>query len=189
MKVIGIVGSPHKRGNTEIITAHALKAIEEEGIDTTLIRLAGLNIGGCIACDSCIKKEKCSIDDDFFPVYRKMKAADGIILASPVYYGSATALIKGLMERAGRVASRNKHPFRGKVGGALVVARRAGMNFALAQLNFWFQINDMIVPGSTYWNVAYGREKGEIKQDTEGMDTAWHFGKNVASLVKKMPLI
>lgn len=96
MKVIGIVGSPRINGNTEIATAHALKAIAEEGLDTELIRLAGLDIKPCTGCMACTKEEKCSIEDDLFPVYLKMKKADGIILASPVYYGSATALIKAL---------------------------------------------------------------------------------------------
>ena len=113
-----------------------------------------------------------------------MKAADGIILASPVYYGSATALIKGVIERAGHMSHREV--FKGKVGGPLVVARRAGQNFTVAQLTFWFQILGMVVPGSTYWNMAFGREKGEVSKDEEGMRTAWNFGKNVAFVVRKL---
>jgi multimeric flavodoxin WrbA len=115
-----------------------------------------------------------------------MKEADGIILASPVYYGSATALIKALMERVGYIARLNGEPFRGKVGGPLVVARRAGQNFTVAQLTLWFQILGFFIPGSTYWNVAIGREKGEVEQDKEGLETAWNFGKNVAFLIKKL---
>ena len=188
MKVIGIVGSPRKNENTEIILAHTLKAISEEGVETELIRLAGKDIRPCNACGACRNDKDCPIDDDFLPVFEKMKAADGIILGSPVYFGSATALIKGLIERAG-FSSGSRRLFRGKVGGSIVTARRAGNNFTLGQLTFWFQIMDMIMPGSTYWNIAYGREKGEVNNDTEGMNTAWHFGKNVASLVKKMPLV
>jgi len=186
MKVVGIVGSPRKNGNTEMLTAHTLKAITEEGLDTELICLAGLDIRPCDACMVCREEERCSIEDDLFPVYLKMKEADGIILASPVYYGSVTALIKGLMERAGYIARHNGEPFSRKVGGPLVVARRAGHNFALAQLTFWFQILGMVVPGSTYWNVALGREKGEVQNDEEGMKTAWNFGRNVAWAVKKL---
>jgi multimeric flavodoxin WrbA len=186
MKVIGIVGSPRKNGNTELLTAHALKAIAEEGLDTELIRLANLNIRPCNACMVCQKGERCSIDDDLFPIYLKMKEADGIILATPVYFGSATALIKALMERAGYISRWSGDPFRGKVGGALVVARRAGQNFTLAQLTFWFQILGFFVPGSTYWNVAVGREKGEVVQDEEGLKTAWTFAKNMAFLIKKL---
>ncbi len=186
MKAIGIVGSPRKNGNTEIITRHTLKAIEEEGIETELITLAGLNIQGCNACMYCAKQEGCPIDDDVFPIYQKMKAADAIILASPVYYGSATALIKALMERAGYIGRSQGRIFAGKVGGPLVVARRAGQNFTFAQLTLWFQILGFYIPGSTYWNIAIAREKGEVEKDEEGLRTAWNFGKNMAFLTKKL---
>jgi multimeric flavodoxin WrbA len=186
MKVIGIVGSPRKNGNTELLTKHTLKAISEEGLNTELIRLAGLEIKSCTACMACKEQEICSIKDDLFSIYLRMKEADGIILASPVYYGSATSLIKGLMERTGYIARWNGEPFQRKVGGPLVVARRSGQNFAIAQLTFWFQILGFFIPGSTYWNVAIGREKGEVEQDKEGLETAWNFGKNMALLIKKL---
>ncbi len=186
MKVIAITGSPRKNGNTESLAAHALKAIAEEGLDTELVRLAGLDIKPCSACMICKEEDKCSIDDDFLPVYEKMKQADGIILASPVYYGSATSLIKALMERAGYMSNWNGKPFRGKAGGPLVVARRAGKNFTFAQLTLWFQILGFFVPGSSYWNVADGLDKGDVTGDNEGMETAWNFGKNMAFLIKKL---
>ncbi len=185
MKVIGIVGSPRKNGNTEILTAHALKAVEEEGLDGELLSLAGLDIRGCNACLGCALEERCTIEDDLFPVYLKMKEADGIILSSPVYFGSSTAILKALMERTGYIA-RHNGALKGKVGGPLVVARRAGHNFTLAQIMFWFQILDFVVPGSSYWNIAFGREKGEVVRDEEGMATAWNFGKNVAWTLKKL---
>lgn len=186
MKVLGIVGSPRKNGNTEILTAHVLKSISEEGVDTELFSLAGMDIKPCNGCYACNKEERCSIEDDFFPIYLKMKEADGIILASPVYYGSATALIKALMERSGFVSRYNGGQFRGKVGGPLVVARRAGQNFTVAQLTLWFQILGMVVPGSSYWNIAFGRDKSEVTKDEEGMKTAWNFGKNVAWVLKSL---
>jgi multimeric flavodoxin WrbA len=186
MKVIGIVGSPRKNGNTELLTKHTLKSISEESLDTEVIRLAGREIKPCTACMACKEQEICSIKDDLFPIYLKMKEADGIILASPVYYGSATSLIKALMERTGYIARWNGEPFHGKVGGPLVVARRSGKNFTIAQLTFWFQILGFSIPGSTYWNVAIGREKGEVVQDEEGLETAWNFGKNMALLIKKL---
>ncbi len=186
MRAIGIVGSPRKKGNTEFLTKHTLKSIAEEGLDTELIRLAGLDIRPCIACGVCNDKEQCPIKDDLFPIYEKMKQAEAIILASPVYYSSVSALLKGLMERTGFIAGHGRGIFNGKVGGPLVVARRAGQNFTHAQLAFWFHINGFFMPGSTYWNVAFGREKGEVAEDEEGLDTAWNFGKNVAFLVKKL---
>ncbi len=185
MKVVAVVGSPRKNGNTEILAAHTLKAIAEEGIETELISLAGKDIRGCTACMACAKEEKCSIQDDLPPIYEKMKAADGIILASPVYYGSCTALLKGLMERAGYLSRHSNNAFKGKVGGPLVVARRAGHNFTVAQLDFWFHISGITVPGSTYWNIAFGREKGEVSNDEEGLHTAWNFGKNMAFAIKQ----
>jgi multimeric flavodoxin WrbA len=90
------------------------------------------------------------------------------------------------MERAGYISRHNGQPFRGKAGGALAVARRAGQNFTLAQLNFWFQILGLAVPGSTYWNMATARDRGDVTADEEGMQTAWNFGKNLATIVKKL---
>lgn len=186
MNVLGIVGSPRKNGNTEMLAAHSLRAVAEEGLDTELVRLAGLDIRPCNACMVCRNEERCPIEDDLFPIYLRMKEADGIILASPVYFGSATGLTKAFMERAGYICRNNGGPFSGKVGGGLVVARRAGHNFTLAELTFWFQILGLVVPGSTYWNIAFGREKGQVPADEEGMQTAWNFGKNVAWMVQRL---
>jgi multimeric flavodoxin WrbA len=184
LKAVGIVGSPRKGGNTEILVAHCLKAMAEEGLKTQLIRLAGLDIHGCNACLYCFQHpNECSIKDDLQPIHKKMLTADVIIVGSPVYYGSATSLVKGLLERAGYM-SRGKYT--GKVGGPLVVARRAGQNFTFAELLFWFHINGIINPGSIYWNVAVGREKGEVAKDEEGMRIAWHFGKNCAMAAQKL---
>ncbi len=185
MKVIAICGSPRKNGNTEILCQHALKSVAEEGLETELIQLSGLDIRSCRACMACLTTGVCAIKDDLPPVFTKMKEADGIILASPVYYGSCTSLLKALMERAGWLSRSNKEPFKGKAGGSLVVARRAGHNFTIAEINFWFQILGMTVPGSSYWNIAFGREPGEVLKDEEGLRTAWNFGKNLAELLKK----
>jgi multimeric flavodoxin WrbA len=112
-----------------------------------------------------------------------MLAADVIVVGSPVYFGSATSLVKGLLERAGFL-SRGKYA--GKVGGPLVVARRAGQNFTFAELLFWFHISGMVNPGGIYWNVAVGWEKGDVARDEEGMGIAWAFGKNCARVAKKL---
>jgi len=185
VKAIGIVGSPRKGGNTEILTSHTLKAITGEGLDTELIRLAGLDIRPCDACRICREGGSCPIDDDLFPIYTKMKEAEAIILATPVYFGSATAQLKALMDRTGYM-SYDVRPFAGKVGGPLVVARRAGQNFTFAQLMYWFHILGFFMPGSTYWNIAFGRQPGEVGEDEEGLRTAWNFGKNIAFLVKRL---
>jgi multimeric flavodoxin WrbA len=186
VKAIAIVGSPRKKGNTEILSRHALKAIEEEGLETELISLAGLDIKPCTACELCCKEERCPLEDDVWPIYLKAKEADAIIFASPVYFGSATAQIKAVIDRIGYIGIHNGRVFNGKVGGPLVVARRAGKNFTFAQLAYWFGIQGCFMPGSTYWNVAFGHGKGEVDQDEEGMQTAWNFGKNIAFLVRKL---
>jgi multimeric flavodoxin WrbA len=115
-----------------------------------------------------------------------MVAADGIILASPVYFGSATPQIKALIDRAGYLSIAKGRPFENKVGGAMVVARRAGHNFTLAQLLFFLLHQGMIIPGSTYWNVAFGKEKGEVTKDEEGIKTARDFGKKMVWLIKSI---
>ncbi|MBA7472975.1 2-amino-4-deoxychorismate dehydrogenase [subsurface metagenome] len=186
MKAIGIVGSPRKNGNTELLTSHALKAIEEEGIDTELIRLAGLDIKPCTGCLACHDEESCPIKDDLWPIYLKMKEADAIILSTPVYFSGATGLMRSFMERAGYVALKSGRPFAGKVGGPLVVSARSGQNATIAQLYYWFHVLGFFIPGSTYFNMAFGRKKGEVEQDEIGMQTAWDFAKNVAFLVKKL---
>lgn len=183
MKVVGVVGSPRLGGNTETITRIALKEIEKEGLKTDLITLAEKNIQPCDGCRSCVKTGKCHFKDDFQSIYAKIKRADGIILATPVYYGAATPQITSFISRF--YSTRGK-PLKNKVGGPIVVARRAGKNFTFAQLMFFFMIHEMIVPGSTYWNVAFGRGKGEVEKDEEGVKTIKNFARNVAWLVKKL---
>jgi multimeric flavodoxin WrbA len=184
--VLGVVGSPRRNGNTERLVAEALRVIEEKGVKTELLRLAGKEIKPCDACLACRKTGECHTKDDFQPIFDKMVKADGIILSSPVYYGSATPQIKALIDRAGYLSGAKGRVFENKVGGPLVVARRAGQNFTYAQLLFFFLHQGMIVPGSTYWNVAFGREKGEVDQDEEGLKTASNFAKKMLWIIKKI---
>ncbi len=185
MKAVGISGSPRKGGNTDILVNHCLEAMREEGIAAELVSLAGLDIRGCRQCGYCRDNPgECNIKDDALPVIKKMREAEILIIGSPVYFGSATALVKGLIERAGIMGPRGC--FAGKIGGPMAVARRAGKNFTFMELMHWFHIMQIINPGSTYWNVAIGWEKGDVEKDEEGMATAWNFGKNVAALGKKL---
>ncbi len=184
MKVVGIVGSTRRGGNTEILTKKALEVIHKEGIETELISLAGKTIAPCNGCRSCVDTGECPIKDDFDSIFSKMEKADGIILATPVYYGAATPQIVSLISR---FYSKDK-PLRRKVGGPIVIARRAGHNFTLAQLMFFFMINEMIVPGSTYWNIAFGRQKGDVLKDKEGIATIKNFARNMVWLLKKIHL-
>lgn len=185
MKIIGIVGSPRIGGNTEILTNTALEEIRKEGLDTELINLAGKNIKPCDACGSCRITGKCHIEDDFEAIHEKMVEADGFILSTPVWFGAATPQMSGLISRCYAYRG-EKRIFEDKVGGPIVVARRAGHNFTYAQLMFFFMISGMIVPGSTYWNVAFGRLKGEVTGDEEGVRTVRNFGRKLAWLAKKI---
>ena len=115
-----------------------------------------------------------------------MVEADGIILASPVYFSSATPKIKALIDRAGYVSIAKGRVFENKVGGPMAVARRAGQNFTFAEMLFFFLHQGMIVPGSTYWNIAFGRAKGEVSNDKEGMETARNFAKKMVWVIKKI---
>jgi multimeric flavodoxin WrbA len=183
MKVVGIVGSVRRGGNTEILTRIALEEVRKEGFETELIGLGGKKIEPCDGCRSCKKTGKCHIKDDFESIFAKMKEADGIILATPVYYGAATPQMVSLISR---FYSKRGKPLKNKVGGPIVVARRAGHNFTFAQLMFFFMISGMIVPGSSYWTVAFGRLKGEVLKDEERIDTVREFGQKLAWLIKKI---
>lgn len=187
MKVLGIVGSPRRGGNTETLVGEALRVCREEGLETEMITLADKTIQPCAECMYCKSEKTCSNqEDDFLPVFEKMKEAQGIILSSPVFFGSATPQIKALIDRAGYLGIAEGRPFERKVGGALVVARRAGQNFTFSQLLYFFLYHGMIVPGSTYWNIAFGKEPGEVNNDQEGLQTARNFAKNMCWLIKKI---
>lgn len=187
MKVLGIVGSPRRGGNTQQVMEEFLQSCTEEGLQTEIILLADLNIRPCQECLFCKTNRKCKNDrDDFLPVYNKMLNSDAIVVASPVFFGSATAEITALLDRAGYLGIAMGRPFEKKVGGAIAVARRAGHNFTLMQLLHFFLYHGMIIPGSTYWNIVIGKEPGEVLQDTEGMATVKNFAGNLAWLLKKI---
>ncbi len=187
MKAIAICGSARVSGNTEVLLQQCLDKLESNGVDGELIRLAEQDVAGCLACNKCFKAKdgKCSgTDDDFGPIYEKMIAADIIVVGSPVYFGSATPEIMALLDRAGYVSRANDHMLSRKIGGPIVVARRAGQNFTYAQLMMWYMLNDMVVVGSTYWNIAFGMKRGEVTDDTEGVETIDRFAENLAWLCR-----
>lgn len=185
MYVVGLVGSPREGGNTEDLVREALGVIEERGGSTRLIRVDDYEIAPCSACGTCAETHECSIDDDFESVFQEMRRADGIIAGSPTYFGSATPQIMSLLDRAGYVSRMGENVFKRKVGGPIAVARRAGHNFTYAQLLYWFLINGMIVPGSTYWNVSLARGRGDALQDREAVETIREFAENMAWLIKQ----
>jgi multimeric flavodoxin WrbA len=188
LKVVAFNGSARKDGNTAILIRRVLKVLEENGIDTELIQLAGEALRGCNACRTCYetKNERCIIEDDRVNEYvQKMKAADGIILGSPTYFSMMTSEMKALIDRSGYVARANNHLFKRKVGAAIVAVRRAGGMPTFDAINHFFLISQMIVPGSTYWNLGIGNKKGEVEKDEEGLKTMETLGKNMAWLIRK----
>jgi multimeric flavodoxin WrbA len=189
MKALLICGSPRKEGNTEILLNLLKDRLVDRGVSGEVVLLSEHTVMPCIACERCkkVKDGTCPAitDDDFHPIFEKMREADAIIVGSPVYFGCATSQTTSLLHRAGYLSRANGNYFAGKIGAPVVVARRAGQNFTYAQLLFFFTINDMIVPGSTYWNVAFGRKKGDVTDDEEGIETIHHFADNVADLLHR----
>ena len=189
MKVIGINGSARKDGNTAIAIKRVFRVLEKSNIETELIQLAGKQISGCNACFACFenKDKKCINDNDIInECIEKMCLADGIILGSPVYFSDITAGMKALIERVGFVSRANDHLFKHKVGVAVTAVRRGGAIHAFDTLNHFFQLNQMFLVGSIYWNMVYGREIGEVENDTEGMDNMENIGDNMSALLKKL---
>jgi multimeric flavodoxin WrbA len=163
--------------------------LEKEGIETEMIQLSGQKIRGCIACYKCFenKDQRCSVKNDVVnDCIEKMLQADGIILASPTYFADVSSELKALIDRAGLVAKANDDMFRHKVGAAVVAVRRAGSIHAFDSINHFFLISQMIIPGSSYWNMGFGLEKGDAEKDEEGLQTMAALGRNMAWLLKKM---
>jgi multimeric flavodoxin WrbA len=188
-KVVAFNGSARKGGNTAILLRYVLKELEAEGIETELIEMSGTKIHGCLACRECSKKKnrRCSQTGDMGNVYiEKMEQADGILLGSPTYVADVTPEIKALMDRACLVSKANGGLFRRKVGAGVVAVRRAGAIHAFDALNHFFLISEMIVPGSSYWNIGIGLEPGDVERDEEGIRTMKTLGQNMAWLLKKI---
>jgi multimeric flavodoxin WrbA len=189
MKVIAFNGSARKDGNTSILLNLVLDELKAEGIETEIYQLAGKPILGCIACFKCFEKKNrlCNVEKDIVnECIRKMDEADGIVLGSPTYFADVSASMKALIERSGMVGRANSEMYKRKAGAAVVAVRRAGAIHAFSSLNYFFTINEMIVPGSSYWNIGIGRKPGEVNDDAEGVQTMKSLGRNMAWLMKKL---
>ena len=188
-RVVAFNGSARKGGNTAILLGYVLKELESEGIETELIELSGAKIHGCLACRECSKNKdrRCGQKSDMGnALIEKMEEADGILLGSPTYVADISPEIKALMDRACLVSKANGGIFRRKVGAAVVAVRRAGAIHAFDTLNHFFMISEMIVPGSSYWNIGIGLEPGDVERDEEGIRTMKTLGQNMAWLLKKL---
>ena len=187
MKIVAFNGSPRKGGNTEQLIEEVFKPIREAGIETELIQLGGQPLRGCISCYACFKTKdgQCAIKTDNMNKYlRKAQEADGIILASPTYYGSVSAEMKAFMDRLGLTTIGQGRTLTHKVGAAVISVRRGGAVTVFDELNRFMLGSGMIVPGSTYWNFGIGEMPGEIHNDTEGLNNMKDLGIQIAWLVE-----
>jgi len=187
MKVLGIVGSARKNGNTEIMMEEALRAAAEAGAETELFSVRDKAIAGCDGCHACMQTHECKIKDDMGPLYEKMKAADAILLGSPVYFHGVTAQAKAVMDRC--FCFLFGHDLKDKVGGSLLVLRRVGSSQSRAQINTWFLSQGMHPLRGA---VGYGAKQGEVKEGVGGgigttaLGEAADLGRDAVALVKNL---
>jgi multimeric flavodoxin WrbA len=189
MKVVAFNGSSRPKGNTSLLLNLVLEELQKEGVQTELIQVGGKPIHGCLACYKCLENKdgRCALDKDIVnECVAKMVEADGVILGSPVYFADMTGAMKCLVERAGMVTRANGDLLKRKVGAAVVAVRRAGAVHTFDSLNHFFLIGQMIICGSSYWNVGFGRQPGDVDKDEEGLATMRNLGRNMAWLLHKI---
>lgn len=184
-KVLIISGSPHAHGNTSIAIEEMKKIFEEQGIETSVMQVGNKDIRGCIACGSCAKNGKCAFDDEVNKVAELLEKADGLVLASPVYYASANSTLTALCDRLFYSCSCDLTM---KVGASVAVARRGGCSATFDQLNKYFTISGMPVASSQYWNSVHGRLPGDAEKDEEGLQTMRTLARNMSFLIKSIAL-
>ena len=185
MYALAINGSPRKGGNTENLLHEVLKPLAAKGWKTEFVQLGGQPIRGCLACGKCKQNKdmRCSVKTDMFnEVMAKMVEANAIILGSPTYFTDVSAEMKALLDRSGFVAIANGRAFKGKIGAAVVAVRRAGAVHVFDTINHMFLMSQMIVPGSTYWNLGIGLDKGDVLGDEEGLRNMANLGEMIGWL-------
>ena len=185
MKVLMINGSPRVGGNTAVALAEMEKTFRKNDIDVEIMQIGNKPIRGCIACGTCMKKGQCVFDDEVNEAAEKFAQADGLVIASPVYYASANGTLVSFLDRLFYSCRCDK---RMKVGASVVVARRGGLSATFDELNKYFTINQMPIASSRYWNSVHGREKGEAEQDAEGIQTMRILAENMSFLMKSIAL-
>ncbi len=185
MKVLILNGSPRKDGNTSVAVAELEKTFAAEGVETEVVQIGNQDIRGCIACGACHTKGKCVFDDAVNTLAPKFEEADGLVVASPVYYASANATLIACLDRLFYSTGFDKTM---KVGASVVIARRGGTSATFDELNKYFTISGMPVASSQYWNSVHGREKGEASQDVEGLQTMRTLARNMSFLMKSIAL-
>ena len=185
MKVLIINGSPRINGNTAAAVNELVRTFEADGVEAEVCQIGNKDIRGCIACGRCSELGKCVIDDEVNVIAEKLREADGLVLASPVYYASANATLIACLDRLFYIDRFDKKM---KVGASVVVARRGGCSAAFDELNKYFTICGMPVASSTYWNSVHGRLPGEAAADAEGMRTMRNLARNMTFLMRSIAL-
>ncbi|HMK54186.1 MAG TPA: flavodoxin family protein [Methanobacteriaceae archaeon] len=185
-KVVMICASPRKKSNTMEVLEECAQVLEGEGLEVEIISLRKQKIDSCHACLKCAKIKKCKLDDGLNDIIEKVREADGFIVGSPVYFGTARGDLMAALQRMGMVSMVTDKYLSWKVGGPIAVARRGGHTATIQELLMFYFINDMIVPGSTYWNMVVAHGPGEAGDDEEGIRTARRFAENVGKLINKI---
>ena len=189
MKVVAFNGSPRVAGNTAQSLKMVLDELRKAGLETELVQLGGRRLSGCLACNKCreMKNSRCVRDDDGMNEFiAKAFAADGILIGSPVYFSNVTPEVKAFIDRCGFVALANGGVLKGKAGAGVIAVRRAGATFTYAAINFFFGINEMVIPSSSYWNMTLTMDPGDVQNDAEGIQTFRTLGQNMARLLKQI---
>lgn len=186
MKVLMINGSPHLNGNTSIALKELEKTFSALGVETEIVNLGTQAVRGCIACYKCMENGQCVFDDIVNKTAPKFAEADGLIIASPVYYASANATLVAFLQRL-FFSTRNIKKLM-KVGASVTVCRRGGASATFDELNKFFTINNMPIVSSQYWNSVHGRNPGEAAQDTEGLQTMRTLARNMTFLMQSIEL-
>jgi len=186
-KILAINGSPRREGNTALMLQTVLETCAAAGHETELYQVGGRAVRGCVACGGCSRHiGRCAIEDWLGELYPKMAEADVLLLGSPTYFGDLTSGLKAVIDRAGFVSRRDGMRFSRKIGAGVCAVRRAGSLHALDSIHHFFLINDMVVPGSSYWNMALCLEPGEYARDEEGVATMRRLGENIVWLLAKL---
>ena len=185
MKVLILNGSPRANGNTSIAVNEMVKVFADEGVDAEVVQLGNKDIRGCVACNSCGSTGRCVFDDVVNEIAPKFEEADGLVVASPVYYASANATLIACLDRLFYSTNFDK---RMKVGASVAVARRGGCSATFDELNKYFTICGMPVASSQYWNSVHGREPGQAEKDLEGLQTMRVLARNMTFLMKSIAL-
>ncbi len=189
MNVVAFNGSPRREGNTAQLLQTVLAPLQKAGADCRVIQVGGEVLRGCTACQTCrkLQNQRCVFDDDMVnDCIAKMVEADAILIGSPTYFANVTTETKALIDRAGYVLRGSGNPLSRKIGAAVVAVRRAGAMPTFHGINDFFLINDMVVPGSGYWNLGVGRAEGDVQQDDEGLATMSRLGENILWLLRNL---